>query len=278
MSTTVAPAAFGESYIIEPASTAKHTHTIILLHGRGSDGEEFAGEFFDSLANDDEQVNTATANAFFPNFRWVFPSSPSQWDSTFKEYMSAWFEAPSLADLPLGYNIQAQGIRGAVARVQNVLDDEIARLGGQSEKLFLGGISQGGAIAMITLLARRTKKQPHDSSGSDRLAGLIVASTWLPVAADIDEYWAADASAKDIVASSSDRGNTITATPVFFGHGVDDAYVDIQLGREACRTFSTIGFENIEWKEYSGAEQEGHWLQVPNEVNDIATFVRKHMC
>ena len=50
--------------IVQP--TASHTHTIIFLHGRGSDGPEFASEFFVSRAS-----NKKTLPEMFPQIKWV---------------------------------------------------------------------------------------------------------------------------------------------------------------------------------------------------------------
>jgi len=174
MSTSTAPTAFGEIHVIQPSTT--HTHTIVFLHGRGSTGKVFADELFDTIANDDHQVSAVTAINLFPSMRWVFPSSRSQWDKTFEEYMPAWFEAPSLADISVGRDAQAPGIRDAVIYINRLLEDEIMKLGGHSEKLFLGGISQGGATAMLALLSRGYEGEPRLGNNFHRFAGFLAAS------------------------------------------------------------------------------------------------------
>lgn len=62
-----------------------------------------------------------------------------------------------------------------------VLDEEIARLGGNAEKVVLGGISQGGAIGMWTLLCSETPTR--------QLGAFVGASTWLPFAENIESYF-----------------------------------------------------------------------------------------
>jgi hypothetical protein len=59
---------FRPVHIIQPRST--HTHTAIVLHGRGSTGPEFADEFFATHLSDKSSLD-----AKFPGWRWVFPSS-----------------------------------------------------------------------------------------------------------------------------------------------------------------------------------------------------------
>ena len=273
-------AEFGPLHAIQPQ--AEHSHTAVLLHGRGSTGEEFAEELFASNISSGSSLRDE-----FPGCRWVFPSSKELWSSTFQEDMPAWFEAPSLTDTTAGRDLQAPGIRDSVAYVCRILDDEISSVGGRPEKVVLGGISQGGAIAMWTLLC-------HGQAHAQGLCAFIGASTWLPFAADIE----AILSKRPMGSSSLARmtaGNLgsfveetvgplrdglhqagwaclLLLTPLFIGHGTDDAYVDMELGKEAAGVLSSIGF-NVEWKSYSGAEQEGHWLKVPEQVDDIRAFL-----
>jgi acetyl esterase/lipase len=160
------------------------------------------------------------------------------------------------------------------------------KLGGRGDKLVLGGISLGGATAIWSLLCSDTAR---------RLGAFFAASTWLPFHNNIKRL-------ANIMASSSTNTepqfgltdsdkfveNTIApflrshastqapgplmSTPVFIGHGSDDAYVDVILGRQARDVLRQFGF-NVEWREYSGADQEGHWLKCPEEVDDIASFL-----
>ena len=64
----------------------------------------------------------------------------------------------------------------------------------------------------------------------------------------------------------------LLSTPVLLGHGVDDAVVDVDLGRQAHHVLGDVGLQ-AEWKEYSGAELEGHWLKTPEQIDDIAAFL-----
>ncbi|KXX77042.1 Acyl-protein thioesterase 1 [Madurella mycetomatis] len=119
---------FGPLHVIEPRS--EHTHTAILLHGRGSNGPEFAEELSETASPGQKPLTQR-----FPGWRW------------------------------------------SVAYVQSVMDHEIARLGGATERLVIVGISQGGAIGMWTLLCQRDLGR--------RLGTFVGVSTWLPFAANI---------------------------------------------------------------------------------------------
>jgi predicted esterase len=204
--------------------------------------------------------------------------------------LPAWFEAHSLTDTTEREDLQMEGIRQSVAYLRSILEQEVARLGGESGRVVIMGISQGGAIGMWTLLCQ---------GNLDRRFGAFVgASTWLPFAANIQEFLgrkddrvaskpgagtgSSDGFVRDMMsawsrsAESQLTGPSLPAlsTPVILGHGSDDAFVGVELGRQAHRVLSHVGFQ-AEWKEYSGAELEGHWLKAPEQIDDIAAFLEK---
>jgi len=113
---------FPQPAIFEPI--AKHTHTIILLHGRGSTGQEFAEELFAAELS----TKHVTLRQRFPNYRWVFPSSREIWSTAFQENMPAWFEAHSLTDISALPELQVPGIEESVKHLRTILDKEISRL------------------------------------------------------------------------------------------------------------------------------------------------------
>ncbi|KAK3301127.1 uncharacterized protein B0H64DRAFT_429052 [Chaetomium fimeti] len=231
---------FGSVHIIEPS--LEHTHTAIMLHGRGSDGPEFAEELAETMAPGQKPLMDR-----FPSWRWVFPSSQELWSTAFEEMLPAWFEAHSLTDTSARADLQMGGIRQSVAYIQSILDQEAARLGGETEKVVIMGISQGGAIGMWTMLCQ---------GYLGKLPGAFVgASTWLPFAANIqmllceDDGNGADKGSSNIDPSdafvadmlstwnhsalSPGADRSLTPMPIFLGHGVDDAVVDVELGRQA---------------------------------------------
>lgn len=264
---------FPDLHIIEPTSPHTHTHTAILLHGRGSNGPEFAEE----LQEESKLPGQPTLAQKFPTWRFVFPSSRQLWSTLFEEDMPAWFEAHSLTDITSRQELQEPGIIEAVGYLSSVLDDEIERVGGDAGKVVLGGISQGAAVGMWTLLCRKK---------SDRLGGFVGASTWLPFAEDIREYLGKgeeNSPGRGFVESMMSHLRHLDTRPresrgwlntlVFLGHGVDDGMVDIELGRQAKKVLEQLGME-VEGKEYEGADLEGHWVKVPEEMDDIARFLR----
>lgn len=261
-------------HIVQPL--AAHTHTAIVLHGRGSNGPEFAEELFDTKLSDNSSLATK-----LPGWRWVFPSSKEFWNETFQEHMPEWFEASSLADPTLDKEAQMPGIIESYQYIEGVIADETKLLSGKTSNLLFGGISQGGAVALWMLLCRNT---------SSKIGAFFAASTWLPFAESIERGHTTSDSTADDNASQGAADSFISQhahclqqeqrqpsnVPVFLGHGVDDAYVDVSLGRQAQQVLSSARF-NVEWKGYSGADQEGHWLQEPDEMDDIYEFITKFM-
>ncbi|KAL2836680.1 hypothetical protein BJY01DRAFT_221734 [Aspergillus pseudoustus] len=122
---------------LEPPQTT-HTHTAILLHGRGSNGPEFAEELFSS--------KTSRANNLpecLPTWRWVFPTARYRWAAAFEEEICAWFDAYSLTDIQERQELQIEGLRESVARILGILEAEIALLDGDASRVYLGGYQPG---------------------------------------------------------------------------------------------------------------------------------------
>ncbi|KAF5581945.1 acyl thioesterase 1 [Fusarium pseudoanthophilum] len=266
--------AFGPTYIVEP--TESHTHTVVLLHGRGSSGEEFAQELFEETLLSDQ----SSLAQKLPSWRWVFPSSRELWSTTFEEDMPAWFEAHSLTDTIARQDLQIPGIRQSVSYIKTILDQEIERLGGDTSRVVLGGISQGAAVAIWTLICLDSVERP--------LGAFFATNTWLPFASSIEKYLSneqkppIDAGTEFVAGmlaqskvSLSKSQEMLPSTTVFLGHGTDDAYVDVELGRKARDIIIEAGF-TVEWREYQGAEQEGHWFKAPEEVDDLLSFLVTH--
>ncbi|EON62935.1 hypothetical protein W97_02161 [Coniosporium apollinis CBS 100218] len=274
---------FPATHIHEP--TADHTHTAIMLHGRGSNGPEFAQEFFSMKLSGSHQSLASR----FPGWRWLFPSAGKIWNTTFEEEEPAWFDIASLTDITRRQDLQMDGIAKSVHHILEILEEEVERLECDETKVVLGGISMGSVIGLWTLLCQNRP--------SVRLGAFVGASGWLPLAAEIEEWFPKEES--DPTESTSTSGSeesealafvksmiggrnnqnhehhslsTLLRTPVFLGHGTDDAYVDVSLGRQARDVLTKLGF-TVQWREYVGAELEGHWLKAPEEMDDIAAVL-----
>lgn len=270
---------FGSTFVLLPKG--EHTHTAILLHGRGSTGQEFADDLMVSSLSTGQ-----TLQEKLPRWRWVFPSARDLWSTAFQEHMPAWFETHSLTNIAERQDLQVDGIRESVRHVLQIVEDEMKQLHGSPEKLALGGISQGAAVGLWALLCR--------TPPTGRLGGFVGARTWLPFATNIERIIASkngvtcnqqpvpgkqefDGFVEMMMPSITGLhhlGQSIIPTPVFLSHGVDDAYVGVELGRQAAHVLLQLGM-TVEWKEYSDAEEEGHWFKVPEEMDDIHRFLQR---
>ncbi|KAK7402915.1 hypothetical protein QQX98_011313 [Neonectria punicea] len=223
--------------------------------------------------------------------------------------MPAWFEAHSLTDTTARQDLQTAGIEESVGYVRRVLEEEREKVGCRPERLVLGGISQGGAIGIWTLLCEGDLGRGP--------GGFVGSSTWVPFGDNLERILTSSGSGSESTVSSGvvvdghlgldndhdshthDHTQIQTATtstydpfvrgllasghekqtgyppgiPVLLGHGVDDAYVDVELGRQAARILSKAG-HIVDRREYSGAEQEGHWFQVPDQMDHVYKFLR----
>lgn len=270
-----------DSFVFGPAEGHKHTHTVIFLHGRDSEAHEFANELFESEASADilRTVSTQpregqllTLPNLFPTIRWVFPAASIIPCQRFDAPMSQWFDMWSVEKPNERSELQEEGLKNSITMVQSVVAQELAHSSMARSRMFLAGISQGFATAISTFLADK-------EAG---FAGLVGLCSWLPFAND--EPAATLATLRRLTATDEghDNGSTIMnksqlATPIFLGHSIDDEVVPIENGRQMYKALRTLfGDESarVQWREYGNG---GHWLNEPLGVDDMATFMTKHM-
>src|SRR3954469_12152976 len=123
-------------HIVPP--TGEHTHTIMLLHGRDSTATEFAPEFFESQASDDQ-----TLPSLFPTIKWVFPASRLRNSARFNADMSQWFDIWSVENPSEKEDNQILGLRESIGEILEVVRNEMKIV--PPERIVIGGISQGCA-------------------------------------------------------------------------------------------------------------------------------------
>lgn len=258
-----------------------HTNTVILLHGRGSDGPEFAKEFFSCTTSKNRSLPL-----HLPTYRWVFPTSRERWSTTFQEEMCSWFEACSEDDTKERQDLQKDGLRESMLHILGILETEAGLLNGQLNKIYLGGISQGMATALWAFLAGfgmgRIQKP---------LAGLLGFCGWLPFSQQLEhlpvtsdtscivwiqqvvsEFFLGEFSCHSPLQANKPVDMLILSTPVLLGHGIDDVWVSINLGRQAFRILQKI-MVHVEWDEFNGADNDGHWIKEPDGFDRILQYL-----
>jgi predicted esterase len=291
---------YPEPYVIAPSTT--HTHTIIFLHGRGSNGRRFGSVLAKSPAAADGQ----TLPQLFPGLKFVFPTSSKRRAVAFKRMpIHQWFDNYSLDDLSLREDLPIDGLRDTAVYLDRLIEDE-ARGGIARNRVFLAGLSQGCAAAIYSLL---TLPSAHHHVLS--MAGFIGMSGYFPFARhvvdllesgqgpatnEVDEDNIFEGSEEpqdpkeralnflreniDLSSTSIERLSTaesarpaVLSTPVLLGHGELDEKVDCNLGRQMAEVLAALGM-NVQLRTYPAL---GHWYQVPEQLGHVAEFLASNM-
>ncbi|KAJ7800001.1 Alpha/Beta hydrolase protein [Mycena olivaceomarginata] len=248
-----------EPLVVQPTGT--HTHTIILLHGRGSNAERFGLELLKAQTS----ANNKTLPEHFPGLKFIFPTAKKRRAVMFNRTpINQWFDNGSLDEPLEKQDLQYDGLRETSAFLHGLVTQEAQLVG--VERVILGGLSQGCAAALHVLL----NFQPD----SGALLGFVGMCGWLPFAATLVE----PADEDDIF--DAEPANPVpdlpipafARTPVFLGHGTHDEKVAIKLGEQARDVLQQLGCQ-VEWKEYD----EGHWYKVPEQIDDLAAWLKSRM-
>jgi phospholipase/carboxylesterase len=196
---------------VEVESEASPQGSVIWLHGLGADGHDF------------EPIVPELGLAGQLSLRFVFPHAPMR-PVTINGGMTmrAWYD---VLTLERGGPQDEAGIRESGRLLEMLLEREHER-GIPYEKIVLAGFSQGGAIALHTGLRY-----------SQRLAGLMALSTWLPLADYFDEEVVRNADAQSL------------ELPIFMAHGSFDPMLPIALGQHSHETLDKAGYK-VEWHDY----------------------------
>lgn len=215
-----------EITLIEVDSAANPSVAVIWMHGLGADGSDF------------EPIVPELGLAESPAVRFIFPNAPYRPVTCNGGYvMRAWYDIISLE--PDSRQIDETGLLESREIVRQLIQREEKR-GIPSQRIFLAGFSQGGAVAYLSAL---THPEP--------LAGVIALSTYIPEARLITE---------DLSAANRH-------IPLFVAHGTDDDVVSITLGRQALALLEQCGLKPA-WHTYDMP----HSVCI-NEVRDIGTWL-----
>lgn len=146
----------GEGYTVLPVlRNEKPPCTAILIHGLGGSGEEWG---FISLALSFFSLNYV---------KFIIPSAERRDVTYLNERLPSWFNIFRRSGLTTTLN--KEELLNSADRMNKIIKGEIDA-GVPSERIFVIGFSQGGAVALTTFLrSERT------------LAGVIGVATWLPL-------------------------------------------------------------------------------------------------
>lgn len=180
------------------------TASVIFLHGLGADGHDLA---------------PLVAELDLPGVRFVFPHAPVRPVTINGGYrMRAWYDVLG-ADFGAGQD--EAGVRESEQQLRALIRREAER-GVPAHRIVLAGFSQGGAVALHTVL-----RYP------ERLGGALALSTYLPLMETLPAE--AHSANKDL--------------PILLAHGMEDTVIPLTLGEASSRKLKALGYP-VTWRSY----------------------------
>lgn len=207
-------------------SVAKHTSTLIFLHGLGDTGHGWATSM-GALRTRDMKVICPTA-----------PTMPVTMNGGFR--LNSWFDLKSIS---ISDPEDEEGIKRATRSVHDLIRSEMDA-GIASNRIMLGGFSQGGALA---LYAGLTFAEP--------LAGVMALSCWLP----LHKSFPGTRKCPDTV-------------PILQCHGDCDPIVFYKFGQLSSSVLKSF-MKNSHFQTYQGL---GH-SSCEAELSDMKKFIADHV-
>ncbi|KAG6910143.1 hypothetical protein DXG01_012902 [Tephrocybe rancida] len=137
-------------------SIAKHTATVVFVHGLGDTGRGWKPVA--DMFKDDPGL---------AHVKWILPHSPIRSvTANMGMEMPSWFDIYSF-----GFNTDEDevGMLQSARMINQLIDTEVAS-GTDPSRIVLGGFSQGATMSILTGL-----------TGERKLAGIAVLSGWLPI-------------------------------------------------------------------------------------------------
>lgn len=222
------------THVISPrdGGPADANLTVILLHGFGAPGTDLVdlGRYLD-----------------LPMTRFVFPEAPLALGGPYGDARAWWLLdlAKLERDLRTGSSSDRshelpEGLPGIRAHMGRFIDEIAAKFATPTERIVLGGFSQGSMLALDVAL-----HHPERLAGLVLLSSTIIArSAWAPLMPKL------------------------AGLPVFQAHGRGDALLPFGVAEQLRDDLRTAG-ALVEWHPFNG----GHEIP-PNVLAELATFLR----
>ncbi|KAJ5107642.1 hypothetical protein N7456_004317 [Penicillium angulare] len=151
--------------LVIPSLSEQHTHTIIALHGRGSNAEKFGREL----------IASANLQSRLPTVKFVFPTASKRRSTILKKIpINQWFDNYSLDDPGERTDLQINGLCETAAFLRGLIAKEADLLGdGGYGKVVLWCLSQGCAAGMFALLGGWPDVTQSQSIGAFHLKEIL---------------------------------------------------------------------------------------------------------
>jgi len=211
--------------VIQPKGP--HKASVIFLHGLGDTGHGWSQVMGEDLNVDSVKFICPTAS--------VIPVTINM-----GMRMPAWYDITSLSEFD---KEDKAGIMRSVSHVHQLISEEEKSV--PSDKIFVGGFSQGGAVALYAGLTY-----------NKRLGGIVGLSCYLPLHTEYP--------------TAATPQNS--STPLIMCHGKADVVVDFRFGQMSYQKIKEFHSE-VEMKSY---DNMGH-TSCPRELMDVKNFISKHL-
>jgi lysophospholipase-2 len=230
-------------------AVAKHTATLIFLHGLGDTGSGWA-----------QALQTLQRRQ--PGLRIVCPHASSR-PVTLNGGMDmpAWYDIASLGGpTPNGDTGRTQdwdGLEESRRAVLRLVAQEAARV--PLGRIFLGGFSQGAAVSLFTLLREyATDDAPSDAPDATQLGGVVALSGYVPCH-------------ERLMRAGAFPGTEGRRVPrVFVAHGTADAVVQLRWHTLSVGWLTEmLGSAPLAVRTYDGM---GH-ASCAKELSDVSSFL-----
>jgi len=208
----------------------RHTATVIMAHGLGDSGAGWV-----SLAENWRRRSK------FQEVKFIFPNAPNIPITVNGGYvMPGWYDITGFADLQAGQD--EPGIIKSRDYFHGLIKSEVDA-GIPSNRIVVGGFSQGGAMAIFSGITAPTK-----------LGGIFGLSCYLLLHSKIKDFVPAD---------SPNKG-----TPIFMGHGDSDPLVRPEWGRMTAQLLKEMGW-TVDLRFYRGLAHSAD----PDEIDDVEKYL-----
>ncbi|KAI9362288.1 Phospholipase/carboxylesterase/thioesterase [Pilaira anomala] len=141
-------------------------------------------------------------------------------------------------------NEDERGMLTSISLVNSIISKEIDN-GIPSERIIVGGFSQGSTLAILTGLTSEFK-----------FAGIVGCSGWLGLASKFPA-----------MATEANK-----RTPFLMCHGANDTVVNPEYGKTSAEQLKGLGYD-LEFKMYPGLVHSAN----DEEILDIAQFIKKNL-
>lgn len=210
--------------VINP--TTVHKFTLIFLHGLGDSGHGWAQSLM-FLARK------------FPFLKIICPHAPKM-PVTLNGgmVMPAWYDIMSLDSLSSNREDES-GLKNSSMMLKSLIEKEDI----PSNRIFVGGFSQGGAVSLY-----------HSLTTKERLAGIISLSSYVPCLKTIP-----------LLKDCND-------SPIFIVHGDSDPIIDVSLHRRSVTFLKEKTCNPIESHVYAGmahTSSESEFIDLSNWLENI---------